>query len=57
MFEKGGITGGVFHAKGGRTVELGYHATHSNTQGYEKNKHEALCIEHKMDRETSLEEG
>lgn len=25
LFEGGGITGGVFNAKGGRTVEPGYH--------------------------------
>ena len=36
LFEKGGITGGVFTSKGGRTVEAGYHQTHPNTQGVEK---------------------
>jgi MFS family permease len=36
LFEKGGITGGVFTSKGGRTVEPGYHATHPNTEGIQK---------------------
>jgi len=36
LFEAGGITGGVFKAKGGRTVEPGYHQSHPNTEGIEK---------------------
>jgi hypothetical protein len=30
LFEKGGLTGGVFHAKGGRTVEPHQHALNLN---------------------------
>ena len=36
LFEAGGITGGVFNAKGGRTVEPGYHARVPNAYGVEK---------------------
>ncbi|KAF1353139.1 general substrate transporter [Delphinella strobiligena] len=53
LFEKGGITGGVFHAKGGRTVLPGYHNTHPNTEGYEKEGFEAMGIEHKFDQTTT----
>lgn len=30
LFDKGGITGGVLKAKGGRTVEPGHHAYQAN---------------------------
>ena len=30
LFEKGGLTGGVFHAKGGRAVEPHQHALNLN---------------------------
>lgn len=36
LFEKGGITGGVFTSKGGRTVKAGYHARVPNMHGVEK---------------------
>lgn len=36
LFEKGGITGGVFTAKGGKTVEPGYHRRVPNMEGVEK---------------------
>ena len=36
IFESGGITGGVLKAKGGRTVEPGYHASHPNLEGLRK---------------------
>lgn len=38
LFEKGGITGGVLKAKGGRTVEPGYHAYHANLEGLRKDE-------------------
>lgn len=45
LFEKGGITGGVLKAKGGRTVEPGYHATHPNMEGIEKSPEDAIGVE------------
>ena len=36
LFEKGGVTGGVLKAKGGRTVEPGYHSRVPNAEGVEK---------------------
>jgi hypothetical protein len=36
LFEAGGVTGGVFKAKGGRTVEPGYHARVPNMEGVVK---------------------
>lgn len=36
LFERGGITGDVLKAKGGRTVEPGYHARVPNMEGVEK---------------------
>lgn len=36
LFEKGGITGGVWRSKGGRTVEPGYHARVPNMEGVVK---------------------
>jgi Sugar (and other) transporter len=36
LFERGGVTGGVFKAKGGRTVEPGYHERMPNSEGVEK---------------------
>ncbi len=36
LFESGGITGGVFTAKGGKTVEAGYHQRVPNMEGIEK---------------------
>jgi len=36
LFEDGGITGGVFSAKGGRTVEAGHHQGLSAIHGTEK---------------------
>ncbi|KAI6869002.1 general substrate transporter [Hortaea werneckii] len=55
LFEKGGITGGVFKAKGGRTVEPGYHASHPNMEGVEKSAEEAVGMEKLSAR--SLDEG
>jgi len=55
LFEKGGITGGVYGAKGGRTVEPGYHATHPNTEGIEKERYDAMGIEHKLQKDATLE--
>ncbi|GAB7350276.1 hypothetical protein MBLNU459_g0917t3 [Dothideomycetes sp. NU459] len=57
LFEKGGITGGVIHAKGGRTVQPGYHSTHPNNEGVKKDRYEAMGIEHKAEKETTLEMG
>jgi hypothetical protein len=45
LFEKGGVTGGVFKSKGGRTVEAGYHSRVPNTEGVEKERGEAVGIE------------
>lgn len=36
LFDKGGITGGVLRAKGGTTVEPGYHAYQANLIGERK---------------------
>ena len=36
LFEEGGITGGVWRSKGGRTVEPGYHARVPNMEGVVK---------------------
>ncbi|RFU30784.1 hypothetical protein B7463_g5557, partial [Scytalidium lignicola] len=36
LFEKGGITGGVFKSRG-KTVERNYHTTHPKLEGIEKN--------------------
>ena len=50
LFEKGGITGGVLSAKGGRTVMPGYHAHHPNLEGTQKSPEEAFGIEgHEQD--------
>lgn len=48
LFEKGGVTGCVFRAKGGRTVEPGYHASHPNTSGVEKDPMDELDAEGKV---------
>jgi hypothetical protein len=48
LFEAGGVTGGVFKAKGGRTVEPGYHASMRNADGMEKGRgldREAIEVE------------
>lgn len=42
LFEKGGITGGVLTSKGGRTVQPGYHASHPNMFGVEKDPEDAM---------------
>ena len=44
LFEKGGITGGVFRAKGGRTVTPGYHASHPSLEGSQKEQEEGLDV-------------
>ncbi|RDW64099.1 hypothetical protein BP5796_10601 [Coleophoma crateriformis] len=36
LFDAGGWNGGVFGAKGGRTVVAGYHRRHPNSEGMEK---------------------
>jgi hypothetical protein len=36
LFERGGVTGGVFKAKGGRTVEPGYHERVPDSEGVAK---------------------
>lgn len=45
LFEKGGITGGVMKARGGRTVQPGYHVTHPNMEGIEKSLEDAMGLE------------
>lgn len=45
LFEKGGITGGVWGAKGGRTVMPGEHARQNDGKELEKVDFEGLGIE------------
>ncbi|KAL1584634.1 hypothetical protein WHR41_06928 [Cladosporium halotolerans] len=45
LFEKGGLTGGVFKAKGGMTVQPGWHTSHPNMEGVEKIPEEAMGVE------------
>lgn len=45
LFEKGGLTGGVFKAKGGMTVHPGWHTSHPNMEGVEKIPEEAMGVE------------
>ena len=42
LFERGGITGGVFETRG-RPVQPGYHRTVQNTEGVEKQVTEMAC--------------
>jgi hypothetical protein len=44
LFEKGGITGGVLKAKGGRTVEPGYHAYQANLESVHKGPDEKYVV-------------
>jgi hypothetical protein len=44
LFEKGGITGGVFESRG-KTVQRNYHTTHPNLEGIEK----GLAIEEHLE--------
>ena len=57
LFEKGGVTGGVLKAKGGRTVTPGYHATHSNVEGIEKDRYDAVGMERRVENVGKLEAG
>jgi len=47
LFEKGGFTGGVFTAKGGRTIEVGYHAQvlFSREKGMEMGERDVARVE------------
>lgn len=51
LFESGGITGGVFKAKDGMTVQPGWHTSHPNMHGVEKLPEDAMGIE-MMSRQT-----